>query len=198
MLIYACSTNTGKLREFTLAARQVSGHEITVEVLPGINNISPPEETGSTFEENATLKAVYYSQFTQELVLADDSGLSVDSLHGAPGVLSARYAGPHATDAENNLLLLRDLGEVAYRAARFICVLAVAKDRKPATTAFGSVEGEILTEPRGNGGFGYDALFFYPPLKKSFGELTPEEKFGVSHRGRALRDLFKQLISPIT
>jgi XTP/dITP diphosphohydrolase len=198
MLIYACSKNAGKVREFALAAQELGEAKISIEPLPGIGHIPAPEETGTTFEDNARLKATYYSQFTTDLVLADDSGLAVDALNGAPGVLSARYAGPDATDEQNNLLLLRDLGEVAYRTARFICVLAVARRGQVMTTAYGSVEGEILMEPRGGNGFGYDPLFFYPPFNRSFAELSPKQKFAVSHRGKALRELFGQLLSPIT
>ena len=193
MLLYACSTNPGKLREFTLAARTSNVRGIIIEPLPGLNGeISPAEETGTTFEENASSKAIYYSGFTPECVLADDSGLEVDALHGAPGVYSARYAGPSASDEDNNNLLLRDLGNESHREARFVCVLGLARAGRLLTTAHGIVEGEILPAPRGCGGFGYDSLFFYPPLDRSFAELTPQEKFAVSHRGKALRALFQR------
>lgn len=188
MTIYACSSNPGKLREFALAAPGVR-----VETLPNLGNIAPPEETGATFEENARLKAVYYSAFSPELIFADDSGLEVDALAGAPGVHSARYAGPHATDAENNALLLRNLGNQARRSARFVCVIALARLGQVLQTFSGSVDGEILHAPRGAGGFGYDPLFFYPPFGCSFAELVPEQKFAVSHRGNALRSLGRYL-----
>lgn len=193
MQIYICSTNPGKLREFSFAARQTDLADVKLETLPDLKRIQPPEETGSTFEENATLKALYYSRFTAEIVLADDSGLSVDALNGAPGVHSARYAGPDATDEENNNLLLRDLGAAAHREARFICVLALARQNQLLTTHSGVVEGRILLAPRGHNGFGYDPLFFYPPFSRSFGEVSPEEKFSVSHRGNAIRALCKEL-----
>lgn len=193
MLIYVCSTNVGKLREFALAAEQERLTDMRLETLPNIAAIQPPEETGSTFEENAVLKALYYSKYTPELVLADDSGLSVDALSGAPGVLSARYAGPEATDEQNNNLLLRDLGNTAHREARFVCVLALAQQGRLLGTQSGIVEGNILLAPRGRNGFGYDPLFFYPPYHRTFGEVSAERKFAVSHRGNAIRALFHLL-----
>lgn len=193
MRINVCSTNPGKLREFALAARQAGLADVTFELLPDLNRIEPPEESGSTFEENAMSKAAYYSGFTSEMVLADDSGLSVDALNGAPGVHSARYAGPEATDEDNNNLLLRDLGSTAHREARFICVLALSRQGHLVTTTRGVVEGRVLLVPRGHNGFGYDPLFFYPPFNRCFGEMSPEEKFSVSHRGNAIRALCKEL-----
>jgi XTP/dITP diphosphohydrolase len=191
MILYACSTNAGKLRDFALASREAGVAGLVIEPLPGLRDIAPPEENGSTFEENARLKAAYYSRFTSELVFADDSGIEVDALGGAPGVYSARYAGPEATDAANNELLLRNLEGVTDRAARFVCVIALARDGRVLETVRGSVEGEILRAPRGEGGFGYDPLFFYPPRRCAFAELSAEEKFAVSHRGNALRALFR-------
>jgi len=193
MRIHVCSSNTGKLTDFKLAAAQIGGLDVTIEPLPDLNRIPAPEETGSTFEGNAVGKALYYSRFTQETVLADDSGLVVDALNGAPGVHSARYAGPDATDQENNNLLLRDLAATAHREARFVCVLALARQGKVLTTERGIVEGRVLLSPRGHNGFGYDPLFFYPPLNRSFGELSNQEKFSVSHRGNAFRALCKKL-----
>jgi XTP/dITP diphosphohydrolase len=187
MKIHICSSNPGKLREILLAS---GGTDFEISPLPGLENIRPPEETGRTFEENATLKAVYYSHFTPEIVLADDSGLEVDVLGGAPGVRSARYSGPNATDEDNNNLLLHNLGSTTARSARFVCVVALARAGEILGTARGTVEGEILRTPRGANGFGYDPLFFYPPLNRSFAELTPDEKLSISHRGKALRTLF--------
>jgi XTP/dITP diphosphohydrolase len=184
MILYACSSNPGKLKDFALAACPVP-----VEPLPNLSAIPAPEETGSTFEENASLKALYYSGFTPELVFADDSGIEVDALHGAPGVRSARYAGPNATDAENNALLLRNLEAAADRLARFVCIITLARAGEVLRTFRATVEGEILRAPRGSGGFGYDPLFFYRPFGCAFAELTPEKKFSVSHRGKALRAL---------
>lgn len=193
MLLYACSTNPGKIAEFELAARLSRHDGIEIQSLPDLSAIAAPEETGATFEENAVLKALYYSRFTREHVFADDSGLEVDALGGEPGVYSARYAGTGATDSANNELLLRRLHAQLNRGARFVCVLALAREGKLLLTAAGSVEGEILEAPRGAGGFGYDPLFFYPPLNQSFAELAPETKFSVSHRGHALRNFFARL-----
>ena len=193
MIVYACSTNPGKLREFRLAAREFGAGNIVIEPLPGREKIDPPEETGATFEENAALKAAYYSGFTSELVFADDSGLEVDALDGAPGVYSARYAGPDATDADNNELLLQQLKAAEDRSARFVCVIAVAHKGRVLETFRGTVEGSILYQPRGHGGFGYDPLFFYPPFGQTLAEATPEAKFSVSHRGKALRAMMQWL-----
>ena|SRR5690242_12115502 len=199
MLLYACSTNPGKLREFALAADEASLRDLRIKPLPGLGlEVSPPEERGTSFEENASAKALYYSVFTSKAVLADDSGLEVDALQGAPGIYSARYAGPNATDEDNNNLLLRGLGNANHRDARFVCLLALAQEGHLVTTVRGVVEGRILAAPCGHGGFGYDPLFFYPPLNRSFAELTSQEKFRVSHRGNALRALFSRLPDVLT
>lgn len=191
--IYICTSNRGKLRDFSSAASAFGPAGILMQPLPDLEHITPPEENGSSFEQNAIQKAVYYSSYTSELVVADDSGLEVESLAGAPGIHSARYAGIGATDAQNNALLLAKLGATPERKARFVCVLALAQNEEPVITTKGSVEGTILGEPQGTAGFGYDPLFFYPPLQRSFAELTPEEKLGVSHRGIALQLLFEGL-----
>ena len=188
-IIYACSGNAGKLREFTLSASS----SYRIEPLPNLTQVPSPEETGRTFAENASLKARYYSDLTPELAFADDSGLAVDALGGAPGVLSARFAGVGASDVANNELLLRELDGKKDRAARFLCVIALARQGKVLDLFRGSVEGEILEEPKGENGFGYDPLFFYAPLQRSFAELSTTEKFAVSHRGQALRNLFRFL-----
>lgn len=192
-VLYACSTNPGKLREFTLAARKFAPTAYLVESLPRLNHINAPEENGLTFKENACLKAVHYSNFTDELVFTDDSGIEADALGGEPGVYSARFAGPDATDAANNKLLLERLADSADRCARFVSVIALARCCHVIETFQGTVEGEILREPRGKNGFGYDPLFLYPPFGKSFAEIGAEEKFRVSHRGQALRKLFEHL-----
>ncbi|MDP9172067.1 MAG: non-canonical purine NTP pyrophosphatase, partial [Acidobacteriota bacterium] len=127
-------------------------------------------------------------------VFADDSGLEVDALGGAPGVYSARFAGPDADDLANNQLLLKRLEDQTRRTARFVCVIALAEAGVIRETFRGTVEGEILHEPRGPAGFGYDPLFFYPPYNLSFGEATDERKFAVSHRGNALRALLRYLV----
>lgn len=190
MKIYCATGNAGKLREFQLAGGVLG---IDVEPLPNIKAIAAPEETGATFEQNARLKAIYYSGFAPGPLFADDSGLEVDALGGAPGVYSARYAGEHATDAANNQLLLDRLATTASRAARFVCVIALAEKGVVTATFRGTVEGEILREARGPAGFGYDPLFYYPPLNASFGELDDHTKFGISHRGNALRAMLQYL-----
>jgi XTP/dITP diphosphohydrolase len=188
--IYCASGNPGKLREFHLAGALLG---IDIEPLPGLKSMVPPEETGSTFEENACLKAVYYSQFAPGPLFADDSGLAVDALGGAPGVISARYAGENATDDANNRLLLERLRGVEDRTARFVCVIALAEQGRVIRTFRGEVMGRILDEERGPGGFGYDPMFFYEPFGCTFGEVGDEKKFGVSHRGNALRTMLEFL-----
>jgi XTP/dITP diphosphohydrolase len=192
-LLYACTTNAGKLREFLHAAAGTGIHDFTIEALPGIRGIAPPEENGLSFEENSNLKAAYYSQLTRNLVFADDSGLVIDALGGDPGVRSARFAGEHATDAENNALVLKHLETVSNRGARFVSVISLAQGGRVIHTTRGAVEGEMLREPRGHNGFGYDPLFFCPALGKTLAEAGQDEKFQVSHRGNALRALFEWL-----
>jgi XTP/dITP diphosphohydrolase len=188
--LYCASGNPGKLREFHLAGSLLG---IDIEPLPGLKSIIAPEETGATFEENARLKAVYYSQFAPGPLFADDSGLEVDALNRAPGVLSARYAGEDATDHANNQLLIERLSAAGNRTARFVCVIALAEGGTVQRTFRGEVEGRILYEPQGPGGFGYDPLFFYPPFGCSFGDVDDAKKFGVSHRGNALRKMLDYL-----
>lgn len=193
MLLYAATKNKGKLREFLRASAGTSLKELSIEPLPGLEAIEPPHESGSTFEENAAIKARYYSTFTDDFVFADDSGLVVDALGGEPGVYSARYAGPGSTDAENNRLLLDRLQAKQQRSARFVCLIALARKGQVLQTGRGSVEGEILVSPRGEEGFGYDPLFFCPEIGVTFAEAGHEEKFRVSHRGRAFRALLESL-----
>lgn len=201
MILYVATSNPGKLRDFAVAAKK-SG--IAIEPLPGLRDIPAPPENETTFAGNAHAKAVYYSRFAhEELVVADDSGLEVDALHGQPGVHSARYAAnagyePDATistDQRNNLYLLSNLTAVTpgRRNARYRCVLAAARDGAVLYTGEGSVEGEILTEPRGHGGFGYDPLFYLPELKKTMAEIDLATKHTFSHRGRALRALLQSI-----
>jgi XTP/dITP diphosphohydrolase len=189
--IYCATGNPGKLREFQLAGDLL---HIGVDPLAGLKDIMPPEENGATFEENARIKAAYYSRFAPGPLFADDSGLEVDALNGAPGVYSARYAGPHATDIANNELLLQRLGGQSNRRARFVCVIALAEAGEVRQTFRGEVEGEILLAARGPGGFGYDPLFYYPPFGCSFGEVDGSKKFDVSHRGQALRALLEYAV----
>ena len=166
---------------------------IEMEPLPGLESIPACDETGTTFEENAVQKALYYGARTEGFLIAEDSGIEVDALGGVPGVWSARFAGPGATDEENNRLLLERLGETSNRTARYVSVIALAKAGAIEATFRGEVEGEITVEPRGANGFGYDPLFYYPPFGCTFGEAAPEQKQTVSHRGRALDKFFRYL-----
>ena len=179
-----CATgNPGKLREFRLAA----GHApVEIELLPNYREIPPCVEDGATFEENAIIKARHYGRHAPGLLFADDSGLEVEALGGAPGVYSARFSGPQATDAGNNRLLLEKLRGVENRTARFVCAIALVKGGQVRGVYRGAVEGAILDEPRGSAGFGYDPLFYFPPFGCTFGEADDERKFSVSHRGQAL------------
>lgn len=187
-LLYLASTNKGKLREFASAALDFG---IDVQPLPEMNQIVPCVEDGASFEENARKKALHYSALADEMVFADDSGISVDALGGAPGIHSARFAGAQANDKENNRKLLQELARIpgAERSARYICVIALAQRQKILAVVEGRAEGVIVDEPRGTNGFGYDPYFYYPPFKKTFAELTPGKKFSVSHRGEAFRKL---------
>lgn len=190
MTVYCATGNPGKLREFRLAAERFG---VDILELPDFKEIPACEETGRTFEENAVLKARYYGQHAPGRLFADDSGLEVDALDGRPGVVSARYAGPGATDATNNALLLGNLRGREDRRARFVCLIALANRGELIRTFRGVVAGEILEASRGTEGFGYDPLFYYPPYGRSFGEISAEEKMAVSHRGKALTALFRYL-----
>jgi XTP/dITP diphosphohydrolase len=191
MTLYCATSNAGKLREFRLAASEVC----TIEPVPGLSDIGPPDETGATFEANAVQKALYYAQYVDGYLFAEDSGLEVDALGGEPGVYSARYAGANATDEQNNALLLERLGGRTDRSARFVCTIALVRGERVLSTFRGTVEGEILHEPCGLHGFGYDPLFYYPPFGCSFGEVPGEQKQTVSHRGAALRKLLEYVRS---
>lgn len=200
--LYAATTNPGKLRDFSVAATEGG---FTVESPSAFREIAPPAEDEPTFAGNARVKAQYYSRFAPGLVLADDSGLEVDALGGEPGVRSARFAedagyeprgaGAGLTDDErNNLYLLSRLRGVTERTARYRCALAVARDGQLLLTAEGTVNGEILCVPRGNGGFGYDPVFWLPQLRFTMAEISLEQKHALSHRGRAFRALLPELI----
>ena len=200
MKLYLASANPGKLREFRQAA---AARGILVEALPRFDALPPCIEDGTTFEENARKKALHYAAHVEGRVFADDSGICVDALGGAPGVYSARFAGPDADDEANNLKLLGELRRVEReaiekrspgsatpnRSAHYICVIALAEGGRILTVVEGRADGLIIESPRGTGGFGYDPYFYFPPLGKTFAELTPEEKFAVSHRGEAFRSL---------
>jgi XTP/dITP diphosphohydrolase len=162
-----------------------------VELLPGFTDLPGFEEDAPTFSENAAGKALHYSRLHDELIFADDSGLVLPALGGAPGVLSARYAGPNAGSAERNAKLLRELSRESgrERSAYFVCAIALAERGRAKAIVTARVDGEILDAPRGQGGFGYDPLFFIPALGKGFAEISAEEKNEYSHRGRAFRKL---------
>ena len=204
-VVFLASANPGKVREFQAAAHPLG---IEVRTLPGFSQLPPCVEDGATFEANARKKAIHYSSHTAELVFADDSGICLDALKGAPGIYSARFAGPGASDAANNQKLLAELRRAeaslagaaagrapATRAAHYVCVIALAQQGKILTVVEGHADGTIIDSPRGAGGFGYDPYFFFPPLGKTFAELSAEEKFAVSHRGEALRKLLTYLRS---
>ncbi len=192
--ILIATSNAGKLRDFAGAARP---HGIEIGGIPGFASLPLVVEDGRTFEDNARKKAQEYSRYAAgEIVVADDSGLEVDALNGAPGVHSARYAAdqPHLADENtddeaNNARVLRELKNVPpeKRTGRFVCVLAAARDGKTLAAFRGTAEGIILDAPRGAGGFGYDPLFYFPEIQKTFAELSPEEKARYSHRGAAFR-----------
>ena len=199
MTLYAATSNPGKLAEFATSA---SSSGIEVLPLPNLASIPEPIEDADTFQGNADLKARAYSlTLPNELVFADDSGLSVDALHGAPGVRSARYAddlhiepGLGSKDDRNNRALLAQLGSNPDRTARFVCTLALARNGEILLRAEGFAEGEILPAPRGAGGFGYDPLFFLPALGLTMAELPRDQKWQLSHRGNAFRQLISRLI----
>jgi XTP/dITP diphosphohydrolase len=190
LTVYCATSNPGKLKEFQLAAKQAG---IDIASLPGFGEIPECVESGVTFAENAGLKANYYGSHIDGTLFADDSGLVVDALNGAPGVYSARFAGPGADSHSNNNLLLEKLHGVRDRKARFVCVIALVRGAEMLGLFEGSVEGVILEEPRGNGGFGYDPLFYYPPFGCSFGEATAQQKLAVSHRGQAFAAMLRRL-----
>jgi XTP/dITP diphosphohydrolase len=191
--IRCATSNPGKLREFRMAAEHLGFRDIEILPLENLKSISPPEEEGETFEENAIDKALYYSVFCEEPLFADDSGLEVDSLGGEPGVYSARYAGPTATDRDNNRLLLEKVKDKADRTARFVCVIALAQRGALLGTVRGAVEGRIIDEERGPRGFGYDPMFYYEPFGCTFGEAEADRKMNVSHRGAALLSMLKSI-----
>jgi len=187
------SMNPGKLQEMK---ELVTGLRFRVLCPVELGIRESPEETGDTFMENAVLKAKHYGRRSGRLTVADDSGLSVDALDGGPGLYSSRFGGEGATDADRNRLLLEKLAGVPAerRGARFTSAVAVVRDGDVLFQTEASVEGRIADEPRGANGFGYDPLFFYPRFGRTFGEVPPEEKARVSHRGQAFARLREFLI----
>jgi XTP/dITP diphosphohydrolase len=192
--VYCATTNAGKLREFGLIAAHYGAGRLQVEPVPGLREVAAPEETGATFAENAGLKAAFYSGLVDGVVFADDSGLAVDALGGAPGIYSARYAGEGATDAANNAKVLAELAGTGNRTARFVCAMAVARGGEVLGVFEDDVAGELLNEARGPNGFGYDPLFYYPPFGCTFGEAAAERKLLVSHRGKAMAKMIEWLL----
>jgi XTP/dITP diphosphohydrolase len=188
--LYCATGNAGKLREFRMAADST---RVGIELLPGFRQLSAAVEDGATFEENAIKKALHYGPHAAGKLFADDSGLEVEALGGAPGVYSARFSGPHSTDETNNRLLLEKLRGVANRQARFVCKIALVEGARLVGVYHGAVEGAILDEPRGSGGFGYDPLFYCPVFGCTFGQATAEQKFSLSHRGQAVRAMLASL-----
>ena len=198
--IYLATSNPGKVREFQEAARALG---LTLGSLPGLDHLPPAVEDGLTFEQNARKKAEYYSHHAPgELVLAEDSGLSVDALDGAPGVYSARYAAvlrsdvashENSNDQENNLVLIHQLERLPKGkfAGKYVSVIALARNGRTLATFTGEAHGELLTVPRGMGGFGYDPLFYFPALGRTFAELSLEEKRKHSHRGQAFKNFLE-------
>jgi XTP/dITP diphosphohydrolase len=185
MRLVVATTNRGKLKEII---ELLQGLPIDVRSLADYPSIPEAEETGSTFAENAILKALHTVRFTGEAVLADDSGLEVDALDGGPGISSSRYAGPGSTDAQRNEKLLRELADVSdeKRTACFRCVAALVSPSMDIQTFDGVCEGVIIRERRGEHGFGYDPLFYIPEYGKTMAELPPEVKNKISHRAKAM------------
>lgn len=185
ILLLLATTNHGKARELRRGLGSAPVRVVTLDDL-GISAEFP--ETGSTFAENARGKSLFYSLLTGLPTLADDSGLEIEALEGAPGVYSARFSGPGPTDARNIRKVLRAIEGVpeSARAARFVCSMALSQNGRVLKMTRGTVRGRIIFAPRGTSGFGYDPIFYYRPFGRTFGELTDEEKQSISHRGRAL------------
>ena len=197
--VILASNNIKKIKEIK---EILTGYPFEVYSLNDMNINIDVEEDGLTFEDNAKKKAIEIHQYlinngeSNFIVLSDDSGLEVDCLNGKPGVYSARYSGEHGNDYKNNIKLLQEMKDFKGddRSARFVCVIAVVFEDGSVKTVRGEVEGTIIEELKTEGGFGYDPLFFYRGLNKTFGEATPEEKNAISHRGNALKKLKDILI----
>jgi len=185
-ILIIATRNQGKAAEIT---ELLSGFPISIKSLNDFGPIPEVEEDGENFDENAYKKASFTARILGYPALADDSGLVVDALDGAPGIYSARFAGPQATDDERCQKLLQQMDGVSNRKAAFECVLSIAVPTGPALTYEGRCQGVLTEAPRGANGFGYDPIFYYAPLQKTFAELTRQEKSEVSHRGKALRQV---------
>jgi XTP/dITP diphosphohydrolase len=188
------TTNRGKLREIETLLDGITFDLVTLGDWP---EVAPPEETGRTFADNARLKALYYARHTGELTVAEDSGLEIDELGGAPGVESARFGGARSSYPEKFAVIYDALRakKVAGSTARFVCALALARGGDVLFETRGTVEGTIAPDPKGSAGFGYDPIFFYPPFECTLAEATPEQKSTVSHRGEAFRKLRTYLMT---
>ena len=193
--LFVASSNEGKLREYRALAA-AAGAPVELALIPNFDALPSYHEGASTFAENAAGKALHYSRFSHGLVLADDSGLVVPALGGAPGVHSARYAGPDASDADRIRKLLHEMrgkkGED--RRARFVCVLVLAEAGQARGVFSASAEGELLEAPRGQHGFGYDPIFLFRALGRTYAEISSEEKNLYSHRGKAFRKALEFLL----
>lgn len=187
-ILLVATTNPHKVREIVGI---LHGLPISLKTLRDVPGVTIPKETGSTFAENAREKALHYARATGLLTMAEDSGFEIEALDGDPGIYSARYLRPGATYPERFDAIYDELRtrHVKTSAARFVCALALASGEKIEFEARGIVEGQLAARPAGEGGFGYDPIFFYPPYGRTFGEVSPEEKEAVSHRGRAIRAL---------
>jgi XTP/dITP diphosphohydrolase len=193
--LLVATTNANKVREIRELLAGVPCELMTLATYPAV---PPPEETGQTFEDNARQKALYYAAATGELTVAEDSGLEIDALGGSPGVESARFGGADTSYAHKFSMLydaLRGIGRTGGDyAARFVCAVALARGTRVLFEARGTVEGLIAPEPKGEGGFGYDPIFFYRPYERTLAEVTQEQKAAVSHRGAAFRKLREFLL----
>jgi len=195
ILMVLATRNKGKVAEFREMFRDFP---VEIKSLNDVGSIPQAEEDGETFDDNAYKKASFTAKVLGIPVVAEDSGLVVEALDGAPGVYSARYAGEQATDEENIAKLLKEMKGKTNRAAYFVSVISVAVPSGPALTYEGRCKGLIAETPSGENGFGYDPVFYYPPLKKTFAEMSIEEKNAVSHRGRALAELKQEFDKALT
>jgi XTP/dITP diphosphohydrolase len=184
--LFVASSNPGKLREYRALA-QPAGGSVDINFIPIFHSLDVFDEIWPTIAENAAGKALHYSRSSEGVVIADDSGLVVPALGGSPGVHSARYAGPDATDADRVQKVLKEMRGIKGedRQARFVCVVAVAESGKMRGVFSASAEGILLEQPRGHDGFGYDPIFYFPSLGKTYAEISRDEKNLYSHRGKA-------------
>ena len=189
IMIVLATRNEGKVRELR---EMLKDFPVDLKSLNDFGPIPEVVEDGATFDDNAYKKASFTAKVLGIPAMADDSGLMVEALGGAPGIKSARYAGEDTTDADNIRKLLSDMEGISDRRAAFECVISIAVPKGPALTYEARCDGEITNEPSGEEGFGYDPVFYYPPLKKTFANLTMEEKNQVSHRGKALKEVAEE------